>query len=107
MRTWLLLLLCAVLAACAGPHGLAQRPDAFFDDSLFAAPAERVSADDVFALSEPMLRYLQHPQVEAQLRRKGSVRGLLDALYNSGELRLDYDTTLLPPKSQIAAATAM
>jgi tetratricopeptide (TPR) repeat protein len=106
MRTWLLLLLCAVLAACAGPHGLAQRPDAFFDDSLFAAPAERVSADDVFALSEPMQRYLQHPQVEAQLRRKGSVRGLLDALYKSGELRLDYDASTTRSAAQAFEARA-
>jgi len=38
MRNWLLLSPCAILAACAGPHGPGQRPDAFFDDSLFAAP---------------------------------------------------------------------
>jgi len=106
MRTWLLLLLCAVLAACAGPHGLGPRPDAFFDDSLFAAPTERVSADDVFALSEPMRRYLQHPQVDAQLRRKGSVRGLLDALYKSGELRLDYDASTTRNAAQAFEARA-
>lgn len=91
MRTWLLLWLCALLAACAGPRELARQPEHLFDDSLFAAPAERVGAEDIFALSEAMRRYLRHPQIEAQLRRKGPQRGLLEALYTTGELRLDYD----------------
>ena len=91
MRTWLLLSLCALLAACAAPRQLAQRPEALFDDSLFAAPSERVGADEIFRVSDAMRRYLQDPQIEAQLRRKGPQRGLLEALYTSGELKLDYD----------------
>jgi tetratricopeptide (TPR) repeat protein len=91
MRTWLLLSLCALLAACAAPRELAQRPEALFDDSLFAAPSERVGADEIFRVSDAMRRYLQEPQIEAQLRRKGPQRGLLEALYTSGELKLDYD----------------
>lgn len=91
MRTWLLLCLCALLAACAGPRELIQPPERLFDDSLFAAPSERVGADDLFALSDAMRRYLQHPQIEAQLRKKGPQRGLLEALYTTGELKLDYD----------------
>ena len=91
MRTWLLLSLCALLAACAAPRQLAQQPEALFDDSLFAAPSERVGADEIFRVSDAMRRYLQDPQIEAQLRRKGPQRGLLEALYTSGELKLDYD----------------
>jgi tetratricopeptide (TPR) repeat protein len=91
MRTWLLLSLCALLAACAAPRQLAQRPEALFDDSLFAAPTEKVGADEIFRVSDAMRRYLQDPQIEAQLRRKGPQRGLLEALYTSGELKLDYD----------------
>ena len=91
MRAWLLLSLCCLLAACATPREPAQRPEALFDDSLFAAPSERVGADDIFKVSDAMRRYLQHPQIEAQLRRKGPQRGLLEALYTTGELRLDYD----------------
>jgi tetratricopeptide (TPR) repeat protein len=91
MRTWLLLSLCALLAACAAPRELAQRPEALFDDSLFGAPSERVGADEIFRVSDAMRRYLQDPQIEAQLRRKGPQRGLLEALYTSGELKLDYD----------------
>jgi len=91
MRPWLLLSLCALLAACAAPRQLAQQPEALFDDSLFAAPSERVGADEIFRVSDAMRRYLQDPQIEAQLRRKGPQRGLLEALYTSGELKLDYD----------------
>jgi tetratricopeptide (TPR) repeat protein len=90
MRTWLLLL-CALLAACAVPREPAQRPEALLDDRLFAAPSEPVGADDIFTVSDAMRRYLQHSQIEAQLRRKGPQRGLLEALYTTGELRLDYD----------------
>jgi tetratricopeptide (TPR) repeat protein len=91
MRTWLLLSLCALLAACAGPRELTRPPEQLFDDGLFAAPSERIGTGDIFAVSDAMRRYLQHPQIEAQLRRKGPQRGLLEALYTTGELRLDYE----------------
>jgi len=91
MRTWLLLSFCTLLAACAGPRELTQRPEHLFDDRLFATPSERVDPQDVFALSDAMRRYLQHPQIEAQMRKKGAQRGLLEALYTTGELRLEYD----------------
>ena len=93
MRNWLLFLLSTLLAACAGPQALTQRPDHLFDDSLFAAPSERISASEVFALSDPMKQYL-NTEIEAQLRRKGKVRGLIDALYEKGELKLDYDASM-------------
>jgi len=106
MRNWLLLSLCCVLAACAGPHGLAPPPASLFDDSLFAAPTERISVGDVFAVSEPMRRYLNAPQVEAQLRRKGSSLGLLEALYRTGELKLDYDAAMTRNAAQAFEARA-
>ena len=91
MRTWLLLCFCTLLAACAGPRELAQRPEHLLDDRLFAAPSEQVDPQDVFAMSDAMRRYLRHPQIEAQMRKKGAQRGLLEALYTTGELRLEYD----------------
>jgi len=106
MRTWLLLSLCALLAACAAPRQLAQPPEALFDDSLFAAPSEKVGADEIFRVSDAMRRYLQDPQVEAQLRRKGPQRGLLEALYTSGELKLDYDASTTRNAAQAFDARA-
>ena len=106
MRTWLLLSLCALLAACAAPRQLAQPPEALFDDSLFAAPSETVGADEIFRVSDAMRRYLQDPQVEAQLRRKGPQRGLLEALYTSGELKLDYDASTTRNAAQAFDARA-
>ena len=106
MRTWLLLSLCALLAACAAPRQLAQQPEALFDDSLFAAPSEKVGADEIFRVSDAMRRYLQDPQIEAQLRRKGPQRGLLEALYTSGELKLDYDASTTRNAAQAFDARA-
>lgn len=91
MRNWLLFPLCALLAACAGPQPLTGPPEHLFDDALFAAPSERVDDRDVLEVSDAMRRYLRHPQVDAQLRKKGPQRGLLEALYTTGELKLDYD----------------
>lgn len=106
MRNWLLLTFCALLAACAGPRELTIRPDGLFDDSLFGAPSERVGADQVFAVNEAMRRYLRHPQIEAQLRKKGPQRGLLEALYTTGELRLDYDARITRTAAQAFDARA-
>jgi Tfp pilus assembly protein PilF len=106
MRNWLLLSLCCVLAACAGPQGLAPPPDALFDDSLFAAPSERIGADAVFAVSEPMRQYLQRPDVIAELRRKGVSRGLLESLYTTGELKIDYEAGMTRTAAQAFDARA-
>lgn len=91
MRNWLLLL-CALLAACAGPQSLTQRPDHLFRDELFTAPSTHIGAAEIFALSEPMRRYLRG-EIALQLQRKGPIRGLIDALYEKGELKLDYDAS--------------
>jgi Tfp pilus assembly protein PilF len=106
MRNWLLLSLCCVLAACAGPQGLAPPPEALFDDSLFATPSERIGADAVFAISEPMRQYLQRPDVIAELRRKGVSRGLLESLYTTGELKIDYEAGMTRTAAQAFDARA-
>jgi len=106
MRNWLLLSLCVVLAACAGPQPLTQRPESLFDDSLFAAPSEPVGAEEVFAVSAPMRQYLQRPDVLAELRRKGAPRGLLEALYTSGELKIDYEAGMTRNAAQAFDARA-
>jgi tetratricopeptide (TPR) repeat protein len=99
MRNWLLLTFCALVAGCATPPPPAA-PAALFDDSLFSAPSERVSADDIFAVSEAMVQYLRRPDVAAQLRSKGPQRGLLEALYEKRELKLVYDASITRTAAQ-------
>jgi tetratricopeptide (TPR) repeat protein len=90
--------LCIVLAACSHTP-VAPAPAHLFDDSLFAAPSERVSADDVFALSDAMKRYLE-TEMAGALLRKGLHRGLIEALYSKNQLRLEYDAAVTRTASQ-------
>src|SRR6266850_926484 len=90
--------LCMLLAACA--HTPVEQPPAqLFSDHLFAAPSERISAADVFALSNEMKRYLETEMADP-LRTKGLHRGLIDALYSKNLLRLDYDAAITRNASQ-------
>jgi len=89
MRTWTVLL-CLILTACASaPKGVA-RPDFLLHDELFAAPPERISAEHVFALSEPMKSYVKN-EIAAEIRTKGAQEGLVEALHRKGKLQLVYD----------------
>ena len=83
-----------LLQGCAATKG-AEAPgrDRIFNDALFAAPAERIDARDVFAVSPEMVRYLRE-DIAAQLESKGRQQGLFDALYSSGQLKLAYDAAL-------------
>ena len=105
MRNGVCLLLCIFVAACAGRPPLVQRPDHLFHDHLFAAPAERVDAADVFALNEPMKQFLQ-TEIRAQVRAKGARQALIDALYKKGQLKLDYDASITRNAAQAFAARA-
>jgi tetratricopeptide (TPR) repeat protein len=91
MRLLASLLLCVGLVACAAAP-VAPPPDALFHDASFGAPSERIAVDDVFALSDEMRGYLRTTMAES-LRRKGTQRGLIDALYRQGELKLEYDVS--------------
>src|SRR6266850_2832957 len=90
--------LCMLLAACAHTP-VEQPPERLFSDHLFAAPSERISAADVFALSDEMKRHLETEMAEP-LRTKGLHRGLIDALYSKNQLRLDYDAEMTRNASQ-------
>jgi Flp pilus assembly protein TadD len=58
---------------------------------LFAAPAQRVEASDVFALSDAMKHYL-HVEIAHELHTEGFARGLIQDLYQRDRLKLDYDS---------------
>jgi Flp pilus assembly protein TadD len=80
-----------VLAACASTPS-AEVDAGPWHDEAFAAPAQPVRGDDVFALSDEMRHWLRTRGAEA-MRRKGPQKGLLDALYAADGLRLRYDAS--------------
>jgi Tfp pilus assembly protein PilF len=92
---WLLCLVAvAGLGACASAPQtppLPLPPDLLHDE-LFVQPGEPIRAEDVFALSEPMHRFLAHDL--ARSRQDGlPVGALFDDLYRSDKLKLVYDAT--------------
>lgn len=91
LARWSSLASCVLLLACATSR-TENPPETLFRDDLFAPPSERISADDVFTLSGAMRDYLR-TAVASQVREKGPYKGLFDALYSKGELKLEYDSS--------------
>jgi len=82
-----------------------QQIDALFDDALFAPPSERISAGDVFAVSDEMRAYVK-TGIARLIKTEGSQRALFDALYDKGLLKLEYDAAKTRNASQAFAARA-
>ena len=102
MKGWTVALLCVTLVACASaPPTLA--PAELFNDRLFQPPSERISAGEVFALSDEMRNYLSI-DLAPLLRARGSRQGLVDTLTSPGLLRLEYDSTMTRNAAQAFAA---
>jgi len=101
-RGWVIALLSAMLAACATAP-VPPAPPALLSDPLFAAPSERISASDVFALSNEMRRYLA-VDIAPLLKRSGTREGLVQALGSSGQLKLEYDSVMTRNAAQAFAA---
>ena len=93
--TRVLLALCAIvcLSGCASAPPLPVMAPAhdLFADRAFKPPATPVSAEGLFRLSAPMQSYLHSAYFTSLLRRDGPERGLVEALYKKGELKLEYD----------------
>jgi tetratricopeptide (TPR) repeat protein len=85
-----LLVAALLLAACATAPVITSPPQGLLNDPLFGAPSERISADDIFAVSPEMKHYLE-TEIAVQVRYKGAQQALFDALYAKRELVLDYD----------------
>jgi len=95
-RALLALLIAALLGACAGapPVPTVERPEPpLFADSRFGPPTESVSTDRVFEVSDAMRRYVQ-VDIANQLRTKGTKNGLIEALYQKSQLKLEYDARM-------------
>lgn len=92
IRLYLTICLCLLAAGCATVPGAAPKVSGdLFNDAAFRAPAQPVQAGQLFAMSPAMTAYLNSPEFQAHVRRKGPERGLVDALYTKGELKLEYD----------------
>lgn len=105
MRSLFTLLVAFLLSACATPPAVVQPAHFLLHDALFAPPSEHISADEVFALSDSMKQYLR-TDIAAQIRSKGPQYGLIDALYQKGALRLDYDASTTRNAAQAFEARA-
>jgi tetratricopeptide (TPR) repeat protein len=101
MIRWVLALVVATLCGCASAPP--TTPSSLFRDDLFAAPSQRIDAADVFALSAEMRRYVDS-DIARRLRSQGRQTGLLDALHEKGQLKLDYDTAMTRNASEAFAA---
>lgn len=91
MKTIATLLISLLLAGCASAPPGPPAPSRLFSDATFSPPSERIGADDLFSLSPEMQAYLDSEAFHAHLRAKGLEQGLVDALYQQGELKLEYD----------------
>jgi Tfp pilus assembly protein PilF len=105
MKHWAILLLSLAIAGCASTSPRYDHSETLFQDALFAAPSERISADDVFALSDEMRHYLK-TEIADQLRARGPQRALIEALYAKDQLKLDYDSELTRNAAQTFKARA-
>lgn len=85
-----LLSLVALLGGCATAPPPTGAPPDLLADARFAPPSVRVDRADVFALSDDMKRYVREDMATLLLRH-GRLRGLLEALGNRAQLKLDYD----------------
>jgi len=107
MRRWAVLLLCSLLFGCASvpepPPLPAESP--LFADAAFAPPSQHISADEVFALSPAMQRFLDSEPL-SPLRQPDPRRHLLDLLYRKGKLVLEYDAAATRNAAQAFDARA-
>jgi Tfp pilus assembly protein PilF len=89
----LMIALLVLLSACAGTPASVQPNADLFADTSFRPPSERVDATDLFTLSPEMRDYLHSDAFGSLVRSMGKEKGLLDALYTKGKLKVDYDAS--------------
>jgi tetratricopeptide (TPR) repeat protein len=98
------LLLLALLGCAEAPLAPPLEPRSLLRDDAFAKPAQPIDASEVFAIDDAMRTYLR--QAWPLMRRQGKPKGLVDALYTRGELKLEYDASYTRTASQAFAARA-
>lgn len=98
-----LLLPLALLAGCAAPGsdvGLQPVPQHLLADARFAPPSETIDTSKLFEISPAMHAYMRSDSFQRRVRDKGPIIGLMEALYEEGDLKLDYDGTRTMPAAQ-------
>ncbi|MEO7493860.1 MAG: tetratricopeptide repeat protein [Massilia sp.] len=98
LMAWLLFLFVLLISGCAGVP--APVPTQLFSDAAFGPPSEAVAVDNLFSMSPAMLGYLNSKAFKEQVRDKGPERGLVDALYQKSDLRLEYDSSVTRDAAQ-------
>ncbi len=88
----LILLLAMTLTACA-IQPMMVTPIALFADEKFTPPQSPIHAADVFAVDEPMRRFLRANFVDS-ITDSGARDTLVNSLFNNGQLHLDYDAAV-------------
>jgi Tfp pilus assembly protein PilF len=104
MKLWILPLVCTLLVSCASGPPLPP-PATPLHDELFDAPAQPIDPAAVFALNDEMQQYLRR-EIAERVRRSGPQRGLLEALYDKRELKLQYDAEMTRNAAQAFDARA-
>jgi Tfp pilus assembly protein PilF len=90
----LLFVLLVLLGGCAStPSTPTVAPQELFADKAFAPPSTPVDSSDLFTLSPAMREYLHSAGFSSLLRSMGKEKGLLEALYTKGKLKLEYDSS--------------
>jgi hypothetical protein len=64
-----------------------------FHDQWFEPPSVHVGAEDVFAVSDAMKRFLR-TEVSSDFNSRGYQQGFIDALYTKGKLKLEYESAV-------------
>jgi Tfp pilus assembly protein PilF len=93
-----------LLGACATAP-VTPVPDKLFDDAGFAAPSQRISAKDVFALSDEMRSFLS-VEIASELQRRGRREGLVNAIRERAPLKLEYESAMTRNAAQAFADRA-
>lgn len=106
MKTLLTMCCCLLAVGCSSINQLAPMPDAsdLYSDRSFRAPEKPVRPEQLFELSDDMKAYVRSPRFASFARNSGPERGLFDALYTTGELKLEYDSTLTRNAAETFAA---
>jgi tetratricopeptide (TPR) repeat protein len=96
MKTLLTMCCCLLAVGCSSMTPLAPMPAAsdLYRDSSFRPPEKPVRAEQLFAMSDEMLAYTRSARFASHARTAGPERGLFDALYTTGELKLEYDSSI-------------